>query len=111
MVNAETVTGTRWALENSDVPRLYDVAVALTNSEGPVVTGRVTTKGAEPPASLVTLAAPIKTSPSPDPEGSGATLRKNSRRQVVEGDVDRVPVIVVTEGPLSTSVMTGGFCT
>ncbi|MFN2387917.1 MAG: hypothetical protein ABR576_16825 [Thermoanaerobaculia bacterium] len=61
------------------------VAVAVMRSLGPTLEGKTTSKTPAQEASVTTAPSPRKASPSPDPLGSQAALRKNFRRKVVEG--------------------------
>src|SRR5262245_21060519 len=100
-----TVTGA--TAENSEVLPAGSVAVALTTCPSATATGNVAVKLTSPLPSVVTVVAPRKVCPSPNPDGSATALAKNSMRKTVLGVLLSVPVMVVLPAPVPAEVMTG----
>src|SRR5205807_10637440 len=93
-------------LFRSEVLPFGSVAVAVMRWPAPIW-GKLTLKEALPLALAVALLNPRKTWPSPLPDGSIASLAKNSIRYVVLATLLRVPAMDVIPPPLLTDVSTG----
>ena len=97
------------ACENSEVFPAGSVAVAVITAS-PARTAKVTVKRERPLPSVVTRAKPRNFCPWPKPDGSPATLAKNSIRKVVFAVLRSVPRMVTRPPESRAEVKTGKFC-
>src|SRR5262245_48141703 len=95
--------------ENSDVFPDDSVAVAVTIFPTGTAPAGEKVNAAFPSPSVVTTTAPSNRAPSPNPDGSTASLLKSSIRTVVFGTLVNVPVITVPVASATADVSTGKF--
>src|SRR4051794_30299209 len=110
MLPGPAAVATLVTAENSDVLPAASVAVAVTTRPVATPTGKLTENAALPLPSVLTAVKPRKVWPSPKPDGSAASLAKNSsRKPVVLGVLLNVPATVVLPPALTAEVITGKF--
>lgn len=88
--------------ENSEVLPFESVAVAVTNSVGPIVREREAVKAACPSASVATTRDPTCSGPSPCPLASHAGVAKSSIVKFVSGVLSRTPSTVAPPAKLGS---------